>query len=219
MKSPPPIAASIGLGVLIFLLTLAIVGIVYFRRYLKTLNGPKPSRKLGTCIASKKPPEFVIPPYTLIAEESDGGETMSEYGENLTEEDTTKPSPPWFRRALSMPSSPLANKPGIPRCEEGEGTAGISTKEFRPQYRRAVSQFAPQSAQMKREPTKKVSVAPYGKLEVSLQFVTAKNLLIVQVGLHANLFFIYLFLLLFFLSFRSLITSFKLNSKNNKNPF
>lgn len=199
MKSPPPIAASIGLGVLIFLLTLAIVGIVYFRRYLKTLNGPKPSRKLGTCIASKEPPEFVIPPYTLIAEESDGGETMSEYGENLTEEDTTKPSPPWFRRALSMPSSPLANKPGIPRCEEGEGTAGISTKEFRPQYRRAVSQFAPQSAQMKREPTKKVSVAPYGKLEVSLQFVTAKNLLIVQVSLHANLFFIYLFLLLFFI--------------------
>ena len=185
MNSPPPIAASIGLGILVFVLTLSIVGIVFLRRYLKTLNGPKPSRTLGTCISSKEPPEFVIPPYTLIAEESDGGETMSEYGETITEDDTAKLSPPWFRRALSMPSGPLGNKQGVARCEEGEllGTAGISTKEFRPQYRRAVSQFAPQSAQMKREPARKVSAAPYGKLEVSLQFVTAKNLLIVQVSL------------------------------------
>lgn len=183
MNSPPPIAASIGLGILIFVLTLSIVGIIFLRRYLKTLNGPKPSRTPGTCITSKEPPEFVIPPYTLIAEESDGGETMSEYGENITEEDTAKLSPPSFRRALSMPSGPLGNKQGVSRCEEGElETAGISTKEFRPQYRRAVSQFAPQSAQMKREPARKVSAAPYGKLEVSLQFVTAKNLLIVQVN-------------------------------------
>ena len=200
MKSPPPIAASIGLGILIFLLTLAIVGIVYLRRYLKTLNGPKPFRNLGACIASKEPPEFIIPPYALIAEESDGGETMSEYGENFTEEDTAKLSPPSFRRALSMPTGPLGNKQEIPCCEEGEGTVGISTKAFRPQYRRAVSQFAPQSAQMKREAARKVSVAPYGKLEVSLQFVTAKNLLIVQV----SYMLIYLLLLLFiiFLSFR-----------------
>ena len=186
MNSPPPIAASVGLGILIFVLTLSVVGIVFLRRYLKTLNGPKPSRKLGTCITSKEPPEFLIPPYTLITEESDGGETMSEYGETLTEEDTAKLSPPWFRRALSMPSGPLqlGNNQRVSRCEEGElGTAGISTKEFRPQYRRAVSQFAPQSAQMKREPARKVSAAPNGKLEVSLQFVTAKNLLIIQVSL------------------------------------
>ena len=186
MNSPPPIAASVGLGILIFVLTLSIVGIAFLRRYLKTLNGPKPSRKLGTCITSKEPPAFLIPPYTLITEESDGGETMSEYGETLTEEDTANLSPPWFRRALSMPSGPLqlGNNQRVARCEEGElGTAGISTKEFRPQYRRAVSQFAPQSAQMKREPARKVSAAPYGKLEVSLQFVTAKNLLIIQVSL------------------------------------
>lgn len=182
MNSPPFIGASIGLGILVFLLTLAIVGIVFLRRYLKRLNGPKPSRKLGTCITSKEPPGFVIPPYTLITEESDGGETMSEYGENI-EEDTAKLSPPSFRRALSMPSGPMGNKQGVSRCEEGEsGTAGISTKEFRPQYRRAVSQFVPQSVQMKRESARKVSAAPYGKLELSLQFVTAKNLLIVQVN-------------------------------------
>ena len=195
----PPIAASIVLGILVFLLTLAIVGIVFLRRYLKTLNGPKPSRKLGTCITSKEPPEFIIPPYTLIAEESDGGETMSEYGENVTEEDTAKLSPPSFRRALSMPSTPLGNKQEISRCEEGQsGTAGISTKEFRPQYRRAVSQFAPQSVQTKREPTRKVSTAPYGKLEVSIKFVTAKNLLIVQVSLHAYL-FNFIFIMIIFL--------------------
>lgn len=190
MKSSPSIAASIGLGILIFLLTLAIVGIVFLRRYLKTLNGSKPSRKLGTCITSKYPPEFVIPPYTLITEESDGGETVSESGENITEEDTGKLSPPAFRRAISMPSpsGPLGtSKQGLSRCEEGEGTAGISTKEFRPQYRRAVSQFVPHSAQMKREPARKASVAPYGKLEVSLQFVTTKNLLIVQVSFNTCL--------------------------------
>ena len=185
MNSPPPVGAAIGLGILVFLLTLAIVGIIFLRRYLKTLNGPKPSRKLGTCITSKEPPGFVIPPYTLIADESDGGETMSEYGENI-EEDTANLSPPSFRRALSMPSGPMGYKQGVSCCEEGEaGTAGISTKEFRPQYRRAVSQFAPQSARMKREPARKVSAAPYGKLDLSLQFVTAKNLLIVQVSLHA----------------------------------
>ncbi|KAJ7385427.1 hypothetical protein OS493_016511 [Desmophyllum pertusum] len=87
-----------------------------------------------------------------------------------------KLSPPAFRRALSMP-----DPSGDSRSEEGlgGGTAGLSTKEYRPQYRRAVSQYAPHSAQVAK---KKTSAAPYGKLEVSLQFVTTKNLLIVQVN-------------------------------------
>lgn len=188
MKSSPSIAASIGLGIIIFLLLLSVVGIIFLRRYLKTLNGSKPSRKLGTAITPKEPPEFIIPPYTLITEESDGGETMSENGEAKTDEDAGDLSPPAFRRALSMPSPSAAvgTKQGLSRCEEGGGATGISTKEYRPQYRRAVSQFAPYSAQAKREPVRKASVAPYGKLEVSLQFVTIKNLLIVQVCLHTK---------------------------------
>lgn len=188
MKSSPSIAASIGLGVIIFLLLLSIVGIIFLRRYLKTLNGSKPSRKLGTAITPKEPPDFIIPPYTLITEESDGGETISENGEAKTDEDAGNLSPPAFRRAISMPppSGHFGIKQGLSRAEEGGGATGIATKEYRPQYRRAVSQFAPYSAQTKREPARKTSVAPYGKLEVSLQFVTTKNLLIVQVCLHTK---------------------------------
>ena len=186
MKSSESIAMSIGLGILIFLLLLSIVGIIFLRRYLKTLNGSKPSRKLGTAIMPKEPPDFVIPPYTLLTEESDGAETVSENGEAKSDEDAGKLSPPAFRRAISMPMpSGLSGKQGLSR-EEGGATTSLSTKEYRPQYRRAVSQFAPYSAQAKREPTRKASVAPYGKLEVSLQFVTTKNLLIVQVCLHVS---------------------------------
>lgn len=187
MESSKSIAASVGLGILIFLLLLSIVGIVYLRRYLKRLNSSKPSRKLGTCITPKEPPEFVIPPYTLIAEESDGGETVSENGDVRTDENAGKFSPPAFRRAISMP--PPSDQSGnskqgtSDREKSGVSAAGISTTEYRPQYRRAVSQFAPYSAQTKREPVKKVSLAPYGKLEVSLHFLTTKNVLIVQVCL------------------------------------
>lgn len=184
MNSSPSIAASIGIGILIFLLVVSIVGIVFLRRYLRTLNGLKPSRKLGTSITPKDPPQFIIPPYTLLTEENDGGETVSENGEHITKADeiTGKLSPPAFRRALSMP-----DPSGDSRSEEGlgGGTAGLSTKEYRPQYRRAVSQYAPYSAQVAK---KKTSAAPYGKLEVSLQFVMTKNLLIVQVCLHTKMF-------------------------------
>jgi len=184
MKSSS-VAASVGLGILVFLLLLAIVGVVFLRRYLKTLNGEKPSCKLGTYITPKEPPEFVIPPYTLISEGSDGTATpVSENGEIHVDEDTGKFSPPQVRRSLSVPSSPPGIRHGLimTRFDEGGVAGGLSTKQYRPQYRRAVSQFTPHSAQTKREAARKTSVAPYGKLEVSIQFVTTKNLLFVQVN-------------------------------------
>ena len=70
MESSQFIAASVGLGVLVFILLLSIVGIVYFRKYLTQINGSKASQKLGTYISTKEPPEFVIPPYTLIDRKS-----------------------------------------------------------------------------------------------------------------------------------------------------
>ena len=186
MKSSS-VAASVGLGILVFLLLLAIVGVVFLRRYLKKLNGEKPSCKLGTYITPKEPPEFVIPPYTLISEGSDGTATpVSENGEIHVDEDTGKFSPPQVRRSLSVPSSPPGIRHGLimTRFDEGGVAGGLSTKQYRPQYRRAVSQFTPHSAQTKREAARKTSVAPYGKLEVSIQFVTTKNLLFVQVCLY-----------------------------------
>ena len=185
MKSS--IAASVGLGILIFLLLLAIVGIVYLRRYLKTLNSAKQERKLRAYIAPKDPPEFIIPPYTLISEGSEGTATpVSENGREIQPDDFTgKFSPPAVRRSVSMPapSTPPGVRHGsiLTHSDAGAeaGVGGLATKEYRPQYRRAVSQFSP-----KREPPRKASVAPYGKLEVSIQFVTEKHLLFVQVCLH-----------------------------------
>lgn len=186
------IAASAGLGTLTFLLLLAIMGIVILRRYLKTLNGPKIERQFGAYITTKEPPEFTIPPYTLISEGtgSEGTATpCSEVGEIENDEPTAKFSPLAVRRSLSMPipSTPPGQRHGfvIARNKEsaecGTVEEGIATKEYRPQFRRAVSQYV---MLPKREPLKKVSVAPYGKLEVSIQFMTEKNLLFVQVCFH-----------------------------------
>ena len=184
------LAASVGLGILVFLLLLAIVGVVFLRKYLKTLNGVKPSRKLGTYIRPKEPPEFIIPPYTLISEGSDGTATpVSENGENQADESTKKLSPPEVLRSLSMPapSAPPGVRHGLIMAHiDQEGGVGVS--QYRPQYRRAVSQFTPFSVQTKQELAKKVSVAPYGKLEVSIQFVTTKNLLFVQVCFYPMLY-------------------------------
>lgn len=186
MESSQFIAASVGLGVLVFILLLSIVGIVYFRKYLTQINGSKASQKLGTYISPKEPPEFVIPPYTLIADESDG-ETLSDFGDLRTDEIGGKFTPPAFRRAISMP--PPSDQSGNSKQETTEGheetgasAVGIATAEYRPQYRRAVSQYAPYSTQIKREPVKKISIAPYGKLEVSVHFLTAKKVLFVQVN-------------------------------------
>lgn len=193
MKSSS-IAASVALGILICLLFLAITGIVFLRRYLKKLNGKKLSRKLGTYITPKEPPEFVIPPYTLISEGSEGTATpVSENGESQADDIAGKFSPPAVRRSISMPAP--STPPGVrqvlimTRSDEG-GVAGGIAKEYRPQFRRAVSQFAPMSVQTKREQARKASVAPYGKLEVSIQFVTSKNLLFVQVCLYFILNFV-----------------------------
>lgn len=184
------IAASVGLGTLTFLLLLAIMGIVILRRYLKTLNGPKIERQFGAYITTKEPPEFTIPPYTLISEGtgSEGTATpCSEVGEIENDEPTAKFSPLAVRRSLSMPipSTPLGQRHGFviarnkESAESGTVEEGIATKEYRPQFRRAVSQYV---MLPKREPLKKASVAPYGKLEVSIQFMTEKNLLFVQVN-------------------------------------
>ena len=185
------LAASVGLGILVFLLLLAIVGVVFLRKYLKTLNGVKPSRKLGTYIRPKEPPEFIIPPYTLISEGSDGGTAtpVSENGENQADESTKRLSPPEVLRSLSMPA-PLA-PPGVRHgviMAHSDQEGGVGVSQYRPQYRRAVSQFTPLSVQTKQELAKKVSVAPYGKLEVSIQFVTTKNLLFVQVCFYVILY-------------------------------
>ena len=189
------IAASVGLGILAFFLLVAIVGVVFLRKYLKTLNGVKPSRKLGTYITPKEPPEFIIPPYTLISEGSDGTATpVSENGESQPDESTKKFSPPEVLRSLSMPapSAPLGVTHGVIMTHsDQEGGVGVS--QYRPQYRRAVSHFTPLPVQSKREMAKKVSVAPYGKLEVSIKYVTTTNLLFVQVCFFVNILIYFIF--------------------------
>lgn len=186
MKSS--IAAYVGLGILVFLLFLAIVGVVFLKKYLRTLNGDKPCRKLGTFITPKQPPEFIIPPYTLLSDGSEGTMTPVSENEEIQVDEGGKVSPPAVRRSVSLPAP--STPPGIrlgmvmTRIDEGGVAGGVSTKEYRPQYRRAVSQFTPLSTLTMRQPQKKVSVAPYGKLEVSIQFVTTKNLLVVQVCLY-----------------------------------
>lgn len=186
MKSS--IAAYVGLGILVFLLFLAIVGVVFLKKYLRTLNGDKPCRKLGTFITPKQPPEFIIPPYTLLSDGSEGTMTPVSENEEIQVDEVGKVSPPAVRRSVSLPapSTPPGIRHGMvmTRIDEGGVAGGVSTKEYRPQYRRAVSQFTPLSTQTMRQPQKKVSVAPYGKLEVSIQFVTTKNLLVVQVCLY-----------------------------------
>ena len=187
MVSSQSISALVGLLVLVFILLLSIVGIVYFRKYLTKINYSKASRKIGTYISPKEPPEFVIPPYTLIADESDG-ETLSDIGDSRTDEIGGKFTPPAFRRAISMPPPSDQSRNSKQEITEGQEESGapavgIATTEYRPQYRRAVSQYVPYSTQTKREPVKKISVAPYGKLEVSVHFLTAKKVLFVQVCL------------------------------------
>ena len=176
----PYIAASVGVGILVILLLLAVAGALYLRRNLKALNRSTPSRKFGTFIRPKLPPEFQIPPYMLITDESDDTETTSEIGDKQAEEMTATLSTAPVGRSLSFPSDTRGTKRTRAESDESEAT-GISTKEYRPQYRRAISQFA-SSAQTTKATPRKVSVAPYGKLEVSVQFVLVKNLLFVQVG-------------------------------------
>lgn len=176
------IGAFVGLGILVFLLVLAIIGVIFARKYLKTSKRQTINSTFGPCITPRQPKEFVIPPYTLLSDGSDGTTTpVSENEDVQTDETVKKISPLVVRRSLSMPAplpqtrarqAMFSATPG----DEGESSSGLSTKAYRPQYRRVVSHYPALSA-----PTKKVSVAPYGKLEVSIQYVADKKLLFVQV--------------------------------------
>lgn len=104
------IVVFIGLGILIFVFMFFIVGIIFFWWYLKILNGLKLFWMFGMCIILKELLEFVIFLYILIVEESDGGEIMSEYGENIIEEDIVKFFFFFFRRVFLMLFGLLGNK-------------------------------------------------------------------------------------------------------------
>lgn len=186
MKSES-IGASVGLGILVFLLVLAIIGVILVKKYLKTLKGHRNDGKLGPCISSRHPPEFVIPPYTLLSNGSDGTATPVSENEEMQPDVVVGKTPPLaVRRSLSMPAPSALSRARqamiLTPSDEGEMAASWSTKEVRPQYRRTVSHFTPLSPPTMREPKKKVSIAPYGKLEVSLQYVSTKKLLFVQVN-------------------------------------
>ena len=165
------IVASSGVALLLVLIILALVGSCYYRRYKKS-STTESQQSPVQFIAPRQAPPFVIPPY-LIKEEPE--EEVCK--ENALEENPANQAaitPPV--RSFSVPSRAY-NVVSYEATNVDERSAKEPTL-YRPQYRRSVSSFVGHSAGR----VKKISIAPSGKLQVTLSFVTTTNLLVIQVN-------------------------------------
>ncbi|XP_048583415.1 synaptotagmin-7 [Nematostella vectensis] len=165
---------AVSVAALLFFILLAILCLLYIRKHYQERKRPKLLKRPSQYryISPNEPPEFIIPPYS-------GGLLDEEAFEEKEDDNASHTSE---RDKLSVTGTTQV-QPQLGRSMSAEAASGERTPPgSRPQYRRALSSQGGSLAPRKNSASRRNSIAPYGKMQVSLHFVSNKSLLVIQIN-------------------------------------
>jgi hypothetical protein len=176
------VALSVGITALVVLVFLAVLALLYFRKHVKRFQHPRETFKRlpsqYSYISPKDTPIFTIPPYVTLEENVFEEGDNSSQGSFKEEFDENKHSPNGSPKATTTAlGTTRISRPQLLRSKS-EAPPGYTQDRNSYNYRRALSSTL---AGTHKKVNKKTSLSPFGKMQVSIHFVTNKNLLVVQV--------------------------------------
>lgn len=182
------VALTVGIIVLVILVFLAVFASIYFKKQIKKIRQSKERYKRlpsqYSFISPTETPVFTIPPYVTLEEnvfeegdESSVGSFKEELDEN---KNSPNASPQGTRTALGALGTPRISRPQLKRYIS-EVPIGYAKDRNSYNYRQALPSNRTGTMPSHKKAYKKISLSPFGKMQVSIHFETNKNLLVVQV--------------------------------------